>query len=65
MPILEKYTELVPDDLRGWNDLGVVLREEGKVKRAIEVYNRSSAVDSELTVVKQNLETSKEMQVLL
>ncbi|MFX0054762.1 MAG: tetratricopeptide repeat protein [Promethearchaeota archaeon] len=65
IPILEKYTELSPNDPRGWNNLGVALREKGDVKRAVECYQKALELDSELDIVKKNLETAKEMQVLL
>ncbi len=63
--ILEKYTELSPDDPRGWNNLGVSLREKGDFKRAMECYNRALELNPELDIVKKNMETAKEMQVLL
>jgi tetratricopeptide (TPR) repeat protein len=65
IPILEKYTELSPNDPRGWNNLGVALREKGDVKRAIECYQKALELDSELEIVKKNMETAKEMQVFL
>jgi tetratricopeptide (TPR) repeat protein len=65
IPILEKYIELVPDDPRGWNNLGVVLREKGEVKRSIECYKRALEIDAELEAARQNLGTTREMQVLL
>ena len=65
LPIFEKYIELSPNDPRGWNNLGVVLREKGDVTRSIECYKRALELDPELDVVKKNMETAKEMQVLL
>lgn len=65
IPALEKYTELSPDDPRGWNNLGVALREKGDVKRAVECYERALELSSELATVRKNMETAKEMQVLL
>ncbi|MHA2081856.1 MAG: tetratricopeptide repeat protein [Candidatus Thorarchaeota archaeon] len=65
IPILEKYTELSPKDPRGWNNLGVALREKGDVTRSVECYKRALELNPELDVVKKNMETAKEMQVLL
>jgi tetratricopeptide (TPR) repeat protein len=65
IPIFETYTELSPDDPRGWNNLGVALREKGDVTRSVECYKRALELDPELDVVKKNMETAKEMQVLL
>ncbi|MHA2065062.1 MAG: tetratricopeptide repeat protein [Candidatus Thorarchaeota archaeon] len=65
IPILDMYTDLSPDDPRGWNNLGVALREKGDVKRAVECYRRALELDSALDIVKKNIETAKEMQVLL
>ncbi|MHA2141502.1 MAG: tetratricopeptide repeat protein [Candidatus Thorarchaeota archaeon] len=64
IPILDMYTELSPDDPRGWNNLGVALREKGDVKRAVECYNRALELDPNLDIVKKNMETAKEMRVL-
>ncbi|MFW9890494.1 MAG: tetratricopeptide repeat protein, partial [Candidatus Thorarchaeota archaeon] len=55
IPILEKYTELSPNDPRGWNNLGVALREKGDVKRAVECYQKALELDSELDIVKKNM----------
>lgn len=65
IPLLEMYTELVPDDPRGWNNLGVVLREKGEVTRAIECYKQALQLDPKLKIVEKNIGTAKEMQVLL
>jgi protein O-GlcNAc transferase len=65
IPLFEKYVELVPNDPKGWNNLGVVLREKGEVKRALECYNRALQLDGSLEVVKRNLGTAKEKQVLV
>ena len=63
--ILEKYIKLSPNDPRGWNNLGVALREKGDIKRAIECYQKALELDSELDMVKKNMETAKEMEVFL
>ncbi len=65
LPVLEMYTDLSPNDPRGWNNLGVALREKGDVKRAVECYGRALELNPELEIVKNNMETAKEMQVLL
>jgi tetratricopeptide (TPR) repeat protein len=64
LPLLEKYTTLVPHDPKGWNNLGVVLREKGEIKRSTECYKRALQIDSNLDVVKKNLETAKNLQVI-
>lgn len=65
IPLFERYVELVPNDPKGWNNLGVVLREKGEVKRALECYNQALHLDGSLEVVKRNLGTAKEKQVLV
>jgi protein O-GlcNAc transferase len=65
IPYLETYTILAPQDPRGWNNLGVVLREKGDVKRAIECYNRALSLDSGLEAALRNMNTAKDMQMLL
>ncbi|MFX0108954.1 MAG: tetratricopeptide repeat protein [Candidatus Hodarchaeota archaeon] len=65
IPVLEQYTELSPEDPKGWNNLGVVLREKGEVKRAVECYKKALDIDKTLEIVERNLETAKDMQVLL
>jgi tetratricopeptide (TPR) repeat protein len=64
LPLLEKYTSLVPNDPKGWNNLGVVLREKGDVKKSTECYKRALEIDPSLDLVKKNLETAKSMQVI-
>ncbi len=64
IPHLEKYVGLVPDDPRGWNNLGVVLRERGEVKRAIECYKRALELDPSLDVARRNLETASHKEVI-
>jgi tetratricopeptide (TPR) repeat protein len=59
IPLLERYTSSVSDDARGWNNLGVVLREKGEVTRAIECYKKALEVDPSLTEAQKNLETAK------
>ena len=63
--LFERYVELVPDDPKGWNNLGVVLREKGEVKRAFECYHRALDLDPTLETTKNNLETAKNKQVIL
>ncbi len=65
IPYFEKYVSLVPEDPSGWNNLGVVLREKGEVKRAIECYNKALAIDPSLDIVKKNMETAVDMQIIL
>ena len=64
VPLFEKYTSLRPEDARGWNNLGVVLREKGDVKRSVECYRKALELDPNLEVVKSNMETAMNMQVL-
>ena len=64
LPLLEKYTSLAPHDPKGWNNLGVVLREKGDVTRSTECYKRALEIDASLDVVKKNIETAKNMQVI-
>lgn len=65
IPLFESYVRLVPDDPKGWNNLGVVLREKGEVKRALECYNKALAMDKSLEVVRKNMGTAKDMALLL
>ncbi|MFQ5833826.1 MAG: tetratricopeptide repeat protein [Candidatus Thorarchaeota archaeon] len=62
---LEKYTALVSEDPRGWNNLGVALREKGDRMRAMECYKEALAIDHGLDIVRQNLEADRRMQVML
>ncbi len=64
IPILERYVELMPDDPKGWNNLGVVLREKGEVKRAIECYKRALELDPELSAAKKNMRTASSMKTV-
>ncbi|MGY5875507.1 MAG: tetratricopeptide repeat protein [Candidatus Thorarchaeota archaeon] len=64
LPYFERYTSLVPDDPRGWNNLGCVFREKGDVKRAMECYTLALELDPHLDIVKANQETAKHMQVI-
>ena len=61
----ERYVALAPEDPKGWNNLGVVLREKGEVKRAIECYNKALKLDPTLKIVKTNIKTAKDMQLLI
>lgn len=65
LPFMEEYTASAPDDPRGWNNLGVLLREKGEVKRAIECFNRALKLNPKLEAPKNNLSTAKHMQILL
>lgn len=65
VPYLETYTISTPEDPRGWNNLGVVLREKGEVKRAMECYNRALVLDPGLEITLRNMGTAKAMQMLL
>ena len=68
IPLFERYVELVPEDPSGWNNLGVVLREKGEVKRAIECYTKALEIGPVPTlesIVKKNMETAKDMQIIL
>jgi tetratricopeptide (TPR) repeat protein len=64
VPLFEKYTEMEPDDPRGWNNLGVVLREKGDVKRSIECYKKALELDPNLRIAEENLATAMNMQVI-
>ncbi|MHA1905874.1 MAG: tetratricopeptide repeat protein [Candidatus Thorarchaeota archaeon] len=61
----ENYVDLAPDDPKGWNNLGVALREKGEVKRAIECYNKALILDPSLEIVRTNMKTAKDMQLIL
>ncbi|TFF91467.1 tetratricopeptide repeat protein [Candidatus Thorarchaeota archaeon] len=65
IPFMEDYTKAIPDDPRGWNNLGVFLREKGEVKRAIECFNHALKLDPGLKAAEKNISTAKHMQVLL
>ena len=64
IPFLEQYTELVPDDPVGWNNLGVVLREKGEVTRSIDCYKRALQLDPELEAALNNMETAMYKQMI-
>jgi len=64
IPFLEAFTIKVPDNPKGWNNLGVVLREKGDVKRALECYNRALALEPGLEPVLRNMGTAKDMQMI-
>ncbi|TFG26476.1 tetratricopeptide repeat protein [Candidatus Thorarchaeota archaeon] len=61
---LEQYTELVPDDAIGWNNLGVALREKGEVTRSLECYRRALKINPHLEVAKTNMTTAMNKQVI-
>lgn len=65
IPMIEEYTALVPEDPRGWNNLGVIYREKGEIKRAIELYHRALELDPDFEIAKANLETAKNKQIAL
>jgi len=65
IPVLEKYTALVPHDPAGWNNLGVALREKGEVVRAIDCYKKALHIKPDLNEPRNNLETAMNKQVIL
>ncbi len=65
IPLFEQYVEMAPEDPRGWNNLGVVLREKGEVKRAMECYREALRLDPEFQIAEMNLRTAKNKQVAL
>ncbi|NWF94978.1 MAG: tetratricopeptide repeat protein [Candidatus Thorarchaeota archaeon] len=64
IPLLERYVEIVPDDAKGWNNLGVVLREKGLVKRAIECFNRALRIDPHFEAARANIATAMKKQAV-
>ena len=64
IPLLEQYVSIVPDDPRGWNNLGVVLREKGEVTRALECYKKALHLDPSMKAAQTNLETAMKKEVL-
>jgi tetratricopeptide (TPR) repeat protein len=64
IPLLERYVSIVPDDPRGWNNLGVVLREKGEVTRALESYRKALHLDPSMKAAQTNLETAMRKEVL-
>jgi tetratricopeptide (TPR) repeat protein len=64
IPVLERYTALVPDDPAGWNNLGVALREKGEVVRAIDCYKKALQINPNLDESRNNLETALNKQVI-
>lgn len=64
IPLLEHYVSLVPEDPRGWNNLGVVLREKGEVTKAIECYRKALKLNPEMEAARTNLETAMKKEVL-
>ncbi len=44
--IYKKVTELYPSDLRGWNNLGIVMFEQGNVESASRMYQKALSIDS-------------------
>lgn len=65
IPMLEEYVKSVPEDPRGWNNLGVLYREKGDVKRALECYNHALELDPDFDIARANLETAKNKQIAL
>ncbi len=64
IPFLERYTELVPDDPAGWNNLGVVLREKGEVTKSLDCYKRALKIDPNLEAALNNMETAMNKQMI-
>ncbi len=62
---LERYVEVAPYDPHGWNNLGVVYRERGEIKRAMECYARALELDPTLEAARHNMETAEDRQVVL
>ena len=44
--IYKKVTELYPNDLRGWNNLGIVNFKQGNVESASRLYQKALSIDS-------------------
>jgi tetratricopeptide (TPR) repeat protein len=65
IPFLERYTELVPDDPVGWNNLGVVLREKGEVTRSLDCYKKALQIDSNLEVALNNMDTAMNKRMIV
>ncbi len=65
IPMLEEYVKLVPDDPRGWNNLGVIYREKGEIKRALESYHHALELDPDFEIARANLETAKNKRIAL
>jgi tetratricopeptide (TPR) repeat protein len=65
IPVLEKYTTLVPNDPAGWNNLGIALREKGEVVRARDCYKRALQINPDLNEPRNNLDTAMNKQVIL
>lgn len=65
IPFLERYTELVPDDPAGWNNLGVALREKGEVTKSIDCYKRALKINPELEAALNNMETAMYKQMIV
>ncbi|MEM2142569.1 MAG: tetratricopeptide repeat protein [Candidatus Thorarchaeota archaeon] len=64
IPILERYVQLVQDDPKGWNNLGIALREKGHIKRAIESLNKALSLDPDNPVIRNNISTATNKQAL-
>lgn len=64
IPFLENYTELAPADPKGWNNLGVVMREKGLVKRALECFTKAQRIDPSLEPPRRNMETAADKQAI-
>jgi superkiller protein 3 len=64
IPFLERYTELVPDDPVGWNNLGVVLREKGEVTKSLDCYKRALKLDPKLEAALNNMKTAMNKQMI-
>ncbi|MGY5858258.1 MAG: tetratricopeptide repeat protein [Candidatus Thorarchaeota archaeon] len=64
IPVLERYTELAPDDPVGWNNLGVALREKGEVTRSLDCYKKALQIDPNLEAALNNMETAMYKQMI-
>lgn len=61
---LEHYTDAVPDDPIGWNNLGVALREKGEVTRSIDCYKRALQLNPNLEITRKNMDTAMNKQMI-
>ena len=44
--IYQKVTELYPNDLRGWNNLGIINFKQGNVESATRLYQKALSIDA-------------------
>jgi tetratricopeptide (TPR) repeat protein len=64
IPLLEKYTERMPDDPKGWNNLGIALREKGLVARALECFSTALELDPGLEAPRKNMERAADKEAM-